>query len=191
MSSGAALTIMSREHSGKRAARTARYNEMIPGIIYGGNKEPKMICVDAKELNREHQSSNFYNKVFSVNIDGQEEMLIAKDVQLHPVTDVVRHVDFQRVDKNSAINVMIPLQFINEDKSPAIKRGGVLNVIMHSLEIVCPIESIPESLVVDLNGVEAHHSIVISTLKLPEGAKAAHPIRDNVLATIVVSSNSD
>lgn len=190
MSNAEALTAQSRENKGTGPARALRRADMVPGIIYGDKKDPEMIAVGFKELAKEHLSSNFFSRVFTLDINGKRQQVIARDIQLHPVTDAPLHIDFQRVNKESKINLSVPLTFINEDKSPAIKRGGALNVIIHSLEIICSPHLIPENLVVDLSGVELHQSIVIEHLKLPEGAKAANPIRDNVLATIVVPSGS-
>ena len=188
MSNIEALTAQSRENKGTGPARALRRADMVPGIIYGDNKEPQMIAVGFKALAREHLSSNFFSKVFTLEISGKKQEVIAKDIQLHPVSDAPLHVDFQRVNKDSKVNLFIPLTFINEEKSPAIKRGGALNIIIHSLEITCSPHLIPENLVIDLSGVELHQSILIEHLKLPEGAKAAHPARDNVLATVVAPS---
>ncbi len=191
MSIAEILSAQSRKNSGSGPARALRREKMVPGIVYGDRKDPEMISVNFKELAREHQSSNFFSKVFTLEIDGKKQDVIAKDIQLHPVSDLPLHVDFQRVNKESKVNVFVPFTFINEDKSPALKRGGALNVIIHSLEISCPPHSIPENLVVDLSGIEMHQSILIERLKLPEGAKAAHPTRDNVLATIVAPSGKE
>lgn len=191
MSVAEVLSAQSRKNSGSGPARALRREAMVPGIVYGDLKDPEMISVNYKTLAKEYQSSNFFSKVFILDIDGQKQDVIAKDIQLHPVSDAPLHVDFQRVNKESKVNVFVPITFINEDKSPAIKRGGALNVIIHSLEISCPPHQIPENLMVDLNGVELHQSILIERLNLPEGAKAAHPARDNVLATVVAPSGTD
>ncbi|RZI46110.1 50S ribosomal protein L25/general stress protein Ctc [Candidatus Finniella inopinata] len=190
MSNIGALTAMSRGNKGTGPARALRRADMVPGIIYGDRKEPEMIAVNFKALAREHQSSNFFSKVFTLEINGKKQEVIAKDIQLHPVSDAPLHVDFQRINKDSKVNLFLPVTFINEEKSPAMKRGGALNVIIHSLEITCSPHMIPENLVVDLSGVEMHQSILIEHLKLPQGAQAAHPVRDNVLATIVAPSGT-
>jgi large subunit ribosomal protein L25 len=106
-------------------------------------------------------------------------------VQFHPVTDVALHVDFQRVDKDSKINVSVPVEYINEDKAPGLKVGGMLNVIIHNLEITCPADLIPEKISIDLAGMNINQSLHLDAVALPKGAKAAHPTRDYTLVTIV------
>lgn len=191
MSAVEVLSAQSRENCGTGPARALRRQDMVPGIIYGDNQAPQMIAVDSKALCKEYESSNFFSKVFTLEINNKKQQVIAKDIQLHPVSDAPLHVDFQRVNKDSKVNVAVPVTFINEDKSPALKRGGALNVIIHALEIICSPHAIPEKLEVDLTGVEMNHSILIKHLKLPEGAKAAHGVRDNVLATIVAPSSTE
>lgn len=191
MSVAEILSAESRENNGSGPARALRREAKVPGIIYGDKKEPEMISINYKDLAREYQTSNFFSKVFTLDVNGCKQDVIAKDIQLHPVSDAPLHVDFQRVNKDSKVNVSVPIKFINEDKSPAIKRGGALNIIIHSLEISCSPHLIPENLVVDLTGVEMHHSILIEKLKLPEGSKPTHAARDNVLATIVAPTSDD
>lgn len=179
-----------RTGSGTGVARALRRQGMVPGVIYGDNKEPQMVAVDYKLLNQECHTLAFYSQVMTVSIGKAKQEVIAKDVQLHPVHDTPIHVDFQRINKDSKIHVSVPVSYINEEKAPGIKRGGTLNIIIHSLEIVCPPHSIPENLVVDLSGIEMGTSIPLDTLKLPTGAKAAHPDRDHILATIVAPSGA-
>ena len=132
MSVAEILSAKSRENNGSGPARALRREAKVPGIIYGDKKDPEMISVNFKDLAREYQTSNFFSKVFTLDIDGRKQDVIAKDIQLHPVSDAPLHVDFQRVNKHSKVNVFVPIKFINEDKSPAIKRGGALNIIIHS-----------------------------------------------------------
>lgn len=179
-----------RTGSGTGVARALRRQGMVPGVIYGDNKEPQMVAVDYKLLNQECHTLAFYSQVITVSVGKAKQEVIAKEVQLHPVHDTPLHVDFQRVNKNSKINVSVSVSYVNEEKSPGLKRGGTLNVIIHSLEIVCPPHAIPENLVVDLSGIEMGTSIYLDALKLPAGAKAAHPDRDHVLATIVAPSGA-
>ena len=146
---------------------------------------------DYKLLNQECHTLAFYSQVITVSIGKEKQEVIAKEVQLHPVHDTPIHVDFQRINKDSKIHVSVPVSYINEDKAPGIKRGGTLNIIIHSLEIVCPPHSIPENLVVDLTGIEMGTSVPLDALKLPTGAKAAHTDRDHVLATIVAPSGAN
>ena len=189
MSTGLELQAQERVGRGTGVARALRRQGMIPGIIYGDNKEPEMIAVDYKVLNHECQSLAFFSKIVTLSLGNKKQQVLVKDVQLDPVKDFPIHVDFQRVNKDSKIHVSIPLVFVNEDKAPGIKRGGTLNIIIHSLEIVCPPQSIPEKLVVDLAGADMGVSIHLEVLKLPAGARAAHPERDHVLATLVAPSS--
>lgn len=191
MSAATTLQAQKRTQAGTGAARATRRAGMVPGIIYGDNKEPQMIAVDPKALAKECQSSGFFSRVFDITLDGKTQQAVAKDVHLHPVTDEPMHVDFQRVNKESKIHVSVPVNFINEDKAPGIKRGGMLNIIFHTLEVICPVQSIPEKLTVDLTGMEANQSIHIAALNLPKGVVAAHPERDNTIATIVAPSGGE
>jgi large subunit ribosomal protein L25 len=174
-----------RDQSGTGPARAVRRQGLVPGVLYGGNKAPERIALTEKELLAEINSTHFFNRVFQLDINGQKQSAIAKDLQLHPVTDRPLHVDFFRVDKDSKIHVFVPVEFINEDKSPGIKRGGVLNIIAHTLELICPASAIPETLTVDLTGLELGHSLHLDVLTLDKRVSVAHPERDHTLATIV------
>jgi large subunit ribosomal protein L25 len=174
-----------RDQSGTGPARAVRRQGLVPGILYGGNKAPERIAITEKELMLEINSSHFFNRIFQLEVNGQKQSAIAKALQLHPVTDRPLHVDFFRVDKDSKIHVFVPVEFINEDKSPGIKRGGVLNVIAHTLELICPANAIPETLTVDLTGLELGHSLHLDVLILDKRVSVAHPERDHTLATIV------
>lgn len=174
-----------REKAGTGTARAARRLGMIPGIIYGDHKEPELINVDLKSVTRELHSASFFSRVFKVITGKKSVDVIVRDIQLHPVTDQPLHIDFQRVNKDSKITVAVPVIYVNEDKSPGLKRGGTLNIIIHNLEVKCSPVSIPESLTFDLSGLEANHSVRLEELKLPNGVVPAYPARDKVIATIV------
>jgi large subunit ribosomal protein L25 len=157
----------------------------VPGIIYGNKKDPEMIALDPKALMAECSQPGFFSRLYSVSVGGKEQEVLAKDVQFHPVTDRPLHVDFMRVSKGAKVHVYVPIVFINEDKAPGIKRGGVLNVVHHTIELVCPAQSIPEKLTVDLAGCDINQTIHLEALALPDGVVAAHAERDNTIATIV------
>jgi large subunit ribosomal protein L25 len=176
---------MERTASGTGVARALRRDKMIPGIIYGGKDEPVMVAVNEKQLVKEATVSGFFSRVLTLKIDNKEHAVLAKDLQVHPVTDAPLHVDFQRIDKNSRIHVYVPLHFINEDKSPALKRGATLNVVHHRLEVVCAPTDIPESFTVDLTKLEMNSSVTLDWIELPASVKAANAKRDNVIATLV------
>lgn len=177
-----------RPETGTGAARAARRAGFVPGVVYGNNQDPETISVNPKDLVREYHRTGFFARLFTLMIDGKEQSVLAKDIQIHPVSDDPVHVDFQRVSEDERINVHVPITFINDDRCPGIKAGGKLNIAHHRLEVVCPVIAIPETFVVDLSGVTAGTGVHIADLNLPEGVVAAHPERDNTLATIVGGS---
>jgi large subunit ribosomal protein L25 len=187
---GTAITLnaQARTQSGTGGARAVRNAGMVPGIIYGNKQNPEMIAIDPKALSAECLQPGFFSKLYSVVLEGKEQQVLAKDIQFHPVTDRPIHVDFMRVSKGSKTRVFVPIAFINEDKAPGIKRGGVLNIVHHDIELICPVQSIPAKLVVDLLGRDINQTIHLESLNLPEGVVAAHPERDNTIATIVAPS---
>ncbi|MES2608263.1 MAG: 50S ribosomal protein L25/general stress protein Ctc [Pseudomonadota bacterium] len=179
------LEAQERTASGTGSARAIRRSDLVPAIVYGGTAEPFMVAVNKKQLDAECSTAGFFSRIITLNVNGKSHQVLAKDVQLHPVTDVALHVDFQRVDKDSRVRVHVQLNFINEEKSPGVKRGGTLNVIVHKLEIVCSPVEIPESLTVDLIKLDMNGSIVLDDVKLPANVKPANAARDHVIATLV------
>jgi large subunit ribosomal protein L25 len=150
-----------------------------------------MISLEQKVVSSLANTPSVFSKVYTLALDGKKESVIAKDIQLNPITDEPIHIDFMRVDSSSEIHISVPIVFINEDKSPGLKKGGVLNVVLHSLEIVAKLDAIPEKITVDLSGVEASQSITLDKLNLSTNVKASHPERDHVIATIVAASNQE
>ncbi len=186
MSAQETLAMKKRDAFGTGAARECRRSGMVPGIIYGADKAPEGIAVDPKTLSKELHKSGFFSRVFHLDIDGHKQQALVKDIQLHPVTDMPLHVDFMRVVKGTKIRVSIPIHFINEDKAPLLKRGGVLNIVRHSLEITAPADAMPESFTVDLSALDLSKGIHLSDLTMTSGVAAAYPARDNTLATVVM-----
>ena len=185
MTTASALSIELRESTGKGASRALRREGRIPAVLYGGKDEPVHFSLDPVQLDKELHRTGFLSKIFEFPISGKKEKALARDVQFHPVTDRPLHVDFLRVSKEAKITVSVPLTFINELDSPGLKRGGVLNIILHTLDITSDIDHIPSSIEIDLAGREIHDTIHLKDLKLPKGAAAAHPERDNDIANIV------
>lgn len=183
------LTVQARDTKGSRQSRKLRHNGLIPGIIYGADKEPTMISIPEKDISREYNNSLFFNKVWSLVLDGKNttEKALPKKVSCHPVSGKVLHVDFMRISKDKKVKIMIPVETINEDKSPGIKKGGIINLVVHRFECLCLPDSIPERIVLDLSGKEIGDSFLLEQIDLPKGVEAVNAIRDNVLATIVVS----
>lgn len=178
----------SREVRGTGRVRAIRREGLVPGIIYGRGKEPEPIAIEKKDLLLESVHAHFFSKVYQIDVGGKKQAVIAKDLQLHPVTDLPLHVDFLRVEKDSRIHVFVPIEYIHEDKSPGIKKGGVLNVILHTIEVVCPANAIPEKFTISLEGLELGHSVHLNAIELDSKVVVAHPDRDNTFATIVAPS---
>ena len=180
-----ALKAEEREGTGTGVARALRRNGKIPGIVYGGTINPQPIAVDLKAINAEVSKTGFFSRVYTLEIGKEKIQVIARDLQFHPVTDIALHIDFQRVSKDSKLNVFVPVEYTNEDKCPGLKIGGMLNVIIHNLEVICPATDIPSKITVDLSGTNINQSIHLNSIKLPNGVKAANPARDFTLVTIV------
>ncbi len=180
-----------RSSVGSKSARSSRHQGYIPASICGEGKEVSHILFNQKTLSHMHQTDmSFFSKVLKISINGQEENVIAKSVQLHPVKDTIVHMQLIRVSKNSKIHISVPVHFLNEDKAPGIKLGGVLNVIVHSLEVICSPQDILDKIEIDLEGAVMHHTVRLKDLGLPDSVKPAHPEKDDVIATIVPGSNS-
>ena len=173
-----------RDRAGKGAARATRRAGRIPAVIYGDKKEPVMISLDPKEFGRQLNRGGFFSHLFDISVDGVKHRALPRDVQLHPVTDAPLHVDFVRVTASTKTHVNVPVQFENQAASPGLKRGGVLNIVRHDIELIVAAGNIPEQIVVDLTGLDIGDSVHISAIKLPEGAQSAIADRDFTVATI-------
>ncbi len=174
-----------REKTGKGVARSLRREGRIPGIIYGGGKKEVKISLNIKELATENSRGHFTSKIYVLDAGEQKFRVLPQAVQLHPVTDVPEHADFIHVEPGSEIKVKVKVVFRNTDKSPGIKRGGVLNVIRHDIELLCREDRIPTKLELDLSGLQIGDSLHISNVALPEGARPTITSRDFTIATIV------
>ena len=182
------LKAEAREGVGKGSARLVRRNGTIPAVIYGDKQPPLPIAVDYKELYYKIHGGGFMTTIATIDVDGKKVQVLPKDYQMDPVRDVPLHVDFLRVGKDTIVTVSIPVHFENEEKSPGIKRGGVLNVVRHEVEFTVPANAIPEFITVDLAGLEIGASVHISHIKLPEGVKPVIQDRDFTVATVAGSS---
>jgi large subunit ribosomal protein L25 len=188
MSDALTLPAEARERAGKGASRELRRNGRVPAVIYGGKEEPTPIHIEAKELVRQLGSGHFMNSIVMIDVGGKQVRTLPKDVALHPVTDRPVHVDFLRLAKDAKIQVAVPVVFVNEDASPGLKKGGVLNVVRHELELVCESDKIPGEIALDVTGLEVGDSIHISSVTLPDGAESAITDRDFTIATVVAPS---
>jgi large subunit ribosomal protein L25 len=178
------LKASARPRSGKGAARAARREGKVPGVIYGAKAEAVGIAVDFNDLWKTVQRGRFLATIFDIDIEGKKTRVIPRELQLDPVKDIPVHVDFQRVTETSRIRVKVPAKFVNEAASPGIKRGGVLNVVRREIEVFCPPDRIPDVFEFDLTGLEIGRSIHISALQLPEGVRPTIGDRDFTVATI-------
>lgn len=182
------LAAETREQVGKGASRSLRRSGRVPAVIYGNKQDPAAIHVEEKELYRLLMTGHFMNSVVMVDIGGTAVRTLPKDVAFDPVTDRPVHADFLRISEHATVTVSVPVHFIDEEASPGIKRGGVLNVVRHEIELICDAASIPDDVSVSLTGYEVGDSIHISAVTLPAGAKPAIDDRDFTLATIVAPS---
>ena len=184
----AELPATARPRAGKGAARAVRREGKVPAVIYGDKKEPETIAIDFNHLVNLLRRGGFLSSVFDIKFDGKTVRALTRDVQLDPVKDLPIHVDFQRVGGDGQIRVLVPVEIVNEDKSPGMKRGGVLNIVRREIEVFCPASAIPESLTLDLDGVEIGTSIHISAISLPAGVTPTITDRDFTVATIAGSA---
>jgi len=178
------LSAEARDSGKQGALSTLRKNGKVPAIIYGGNKEPEQISLDVVALHREIERGGFSNRLFDVQTSGKTQRVLPREVQLHPVTDRPIHVDFLRLSPGSEVRLSVPVTFIGEDESPGIKRGGLINIVRHDVELYCRADSIPENLVANLDGLEIGDSIHISNISLPENVRPTITDRDFTIATI-------
>lgn len=179
-----------RERTGTGGARDARRNGFVPGILYGGDKGPVSIRLRQKEVREAYAAGRMRSHLAKIDVPGQDYLqpVIAREVQVDPVRDLPIHVDLMRVDENTRIDVAVQVRFLNHEASPGIKRGGVLNVVRHDVEVYAPATAIPEFLEADLTGLDIGDAIHISAIKLPEGVTPVIADRDFTVATIAAPS---
>ena len=188
MSDQLTLPAEARERAGKGASRALRRDGRVPAVVYGEKKEPLSIHVEEKLLTRMLHTGHFMNSVVMIDFEGKPHRTLPKAVDFHPVTSRPIHVDFLRIGENTKVHVAVPMRFDNEEASPGLKRGGVLNVVVHELEIVCDAAHIPSEIHVALDGLEIGDSVHISQVKLPNGVTPANADEDFTVATIVAPS---
>jgi large subunit ribosomal protein L25 len=174
-----------RERVGKGSSRELRRNGLIPAVIYGDKQVPLSISLSSKDVTLKIHAGGFMTTVATIDVGGEKISVLPKDYQLDPVRDFTMHVDFLRVSGNTTVTVEVPVHFVNEDKSPGIKIGGVLNIVRHEVELHCPANDIPEFLTIDLSGHKIGDSLHISHVKLPAGVTPVISDRDFTIATIV------
>jgi large subunit ribosomal protein L25 len=188
MSEQLMLPAEARQRAGKGASRALRREGRVPAVVYGDKQEPLSVHVEEKLLAKMLSTGHFMNTIVMVEVGGEPNRTLPKDVQFHPVTSRPIHVDFLRIGEHAQVNVNVPVNFVNEEASPGLKRGGVLNVVRHELELVCDAARIPDQITIELDGLEIGDAIHISQVSLPEGSKSAIEDRDFTVATVVAPS---
>ncbi len=173
-----------RDRLGKGVSRALRREGRVPGIVYGNDEAPQPISLNYGDVLRQYMTGQLLSTVFMLDIAGKKTRVIPREVQLDPVRDFLVHVDFMRLAEDAEVTVEVTVTFVNEDASPGLKRGGVLNVVRHTVEVVCPADAIPESLEADLSGLDIGDSLHISQIELPANVRPAITDRDFTIATI-------
>lgn len=182
------LEALERTGTGKGAARQARRENLVPGIVFGGDKDPLPINLPYNDLIKRLSKGRFKSTLFNLKVEGHEDVrVICRDVQRDVVKDLPTHVDFMRLRRTSKINLFIPVEFVNEDDCPALKKGGVMTVVRPEVELICTAGDIPEKLVADLSGLEIGDTITVSAIELPAGTKKTID-RDFVIANLSAPS---
>lgn len=188
MSEVLTLAAEAREGVGKGASRSLRRLGRVPAVIYGNKEDPAPIHVEEKALYRLLMTGHFMNSVVMIDVDGASVRTLPKDVAFDPVSDRPVHADFLRISEHATVTVQVPVRFVDEDASPGIKRGGVLNIVRHELELIVDAAAIPDDIAVSLKGFNVGESVHISNVTLPAGARPAIDGRDFTIATIVAPS---
>jgi large subunit ribosomal protein L25 len=184
MSDTTTISAEQRERVGKGSARAARRAGLVPAVIYGDKKDPVGINLNARDITRIVHQPGIYGRLLDIDLSGKKHTVLTRDIQFHPVTDVILHMDFLRVSGSAKVAVAVPVEFINEDSCPGLRIGGVLNVVRYEVELLCPATAIPEKITVDLDGIKIGDSIHISAIPLPDGVEPTITDRDFTVATI-------
>ena len=191
MSEIISIQATARQRAGKGAARQARREGNVPAVIYGAGEPAEIIAINGNDLWKQFTKGQFTSTVFEIAVGSDKIRVIPRDVQLDPVKDHPIHVDFLRIGKDGVIRVNIPVRFVNHTLSPGLKRGGVLNIVRHDIEIFCPYDRIPAAFEINLEGLEIGRSIHISSVEMPEGVRPVIANRDFTLATVAGSKKDD
>ena len=173
-----------RSQVGKGSARAARRAGLVPAVIYGNKQSAIIININANEWRQLMNKPGIFSQLINLEVNNEKHFVLPRDIQQHPVSEEAEHIDFLRVTKNATVAVGITVEFLNEDKCPGLKQGGVLNIVRSQVELNCPAVSIPEKLIVDLEGLNVGHTIHISSIELPEGCTPTITDRDFTVATV-------
>jgi large subunit ribosomal protein L25 len=179
------LAAVARSGTGKGAARSVRREGRVPAVIYGGGLKPEPISVDYKDVNKLIYSGHFLTTIFDLEMEGRKERVLPRDFQLDVVTDRPVHVDFLRLAPGSRVRIGVPVHVVNREASPGLKKGGAVNLVLHSVEVLAPADAIPEAITIDLTGLDFHDSVHVSAISLPEGCRPVSAKADLTVVTIV------
>ena len=184
-----------RQRAGTGGSRAVRREGWVPAVLYGGGEDPANIKLRYNQILKAYQSGRLIDVLSKISVDGQEQQVIGRDIQVDPVKDLPMHVDLMRVDARTKVTVNVPMRFLNEEDAPGLKQGGTLNIVRHEVEVLAPATEIPEALEVDLGTAEIGDVVHISAVTLPGGVTLTVTDRDFTVATIVapraVSAASD
>ena len=179
------LAAVTRSGTGKGAARSVRRGGRVPAVIYGGGLKPEPVSVDFRDVNKLIYAGHFLTTIFELEVDGRKERVLPRDYQLDVVTDWPVHVDFLRLTPGSRVRIGVPVHVANRDASPGLKKGGTVNLVLHSVEVFAPADNIPESITIDLTGLDFTDSVHVSDLEMPEGCRPVSARTDLTVVTIV------
>ena len=182
------LQVEARDENGKGAARAIRRQGRVPAVVYGHDMPARSISLSRRDLEQELARGGFMNRLLNLKLEDKSQRVLPREVQFHVVTDAPIHVDFLRLGEDAELNIMVPVIFLNEEESEGLRRGGVLNVVRHEIEVMCRADAIPESIEVDLTGLDIGDSIHISAVALPDGVATTITDRDFTIATIAAPS---
>jgi large subunit ribosomal protein L25 len=188
MAKAVSLKAEARDRAGKGAARFVRRQGLVPAVVYGDRKEPKLVSLRYGDLLPHVSTGRFTATLVDLDLDGETVRVIPRDVQFEPVRDFIIHVDFLRLGKDARIRVEVPVHFRNHEASPGLKAGGVLNIVRHEIEFFCPADNIPEEVIVDLTGLHIGQSVHVTQVKLPDGVQPTIAERDFTIATIAAAA---
>jgi len=183
------LKAETRGGTGKGPAFQARQKGLVPGVVYGGSGKPENVAVDAHALARQIEAGNFLTTLFMLDVGGTKTRVLPREVQLDPVSDRPVHIDFMRLAEGASVRIEIPVHFNGQETSPGLKKGGVLNVVRHSIGLICPADAIPNTVEVDVSGLDINESIHINALTLPKGVKPVIRGRDFTICSIVAPTS--
>jgi large subunit ribosomal protein L25 len=184
MSDNTTISAEQRERVGKGSARAVRRAGRVPAVIYGDKKEPLGITLETREITKIVHQPGIFGRLLDIKVGKDSHTVLTRDIQFHPVSDNILHMDFLRVSGSAKVAVAVAVEFINEDDCPGIRIGGVLNVVRYEVELLCPATTIPEKITVDLSGLKIGDSVHISTIDLPDGVTPTITDRDFTVATI-------